>query len=423
VGSVTQPLADAAGSVTQPIADVAGSVTQPIADAAGSITQPIADAAGSVTPTLTDAVGSVTQPLADAAGSVTQPIADAIGSTTAPLAGAAGSLTQTLTHAAGSVTHPLADAAGSAPASLSHAATTLTQPVADAIGQPLATAVTSASQAVAQSGGPVLGAVGSATQPIVEGVTSTARPVADAVSAAAGSLGSVAAHTTDVVSSTGTAIAAATGSAANAAVTPAATLADDTLGLVAGSTADGARAAIDVSAGGLTGAESSLHHLASAVTAIGPDPSVLPFLAAGGAGALAMWITVNRVRLMLEYPGATRILFTNVRLIPCHAPHVLRAQAASVADGGSRLADLGREVGSSMVDSVSSGFRQARSRATSAEHGDLGIPRVASLADGGEGSGDNRFLVQLGLVLGMAYLAFLTVWFWATRLRVKQREA
>jgi hypothetical protein len=33
------------------------------------------------------------------------------------------------------------------------------------------------------------------------------------------------------------------------------------------------------------------------------------------------------------------------------------------------------------------------------------------------GGGDSRLLMQVGVVLGTLYLAFLTVWFWATRLR------
>jgi hypothetical protein len=32
-----------------------------------------------------------------------------------------------------------------------------------------------------------------------------------------------------------------------------------------------------------------------------------------------------------------------------------------------------------------------------------------------EGLTDTRRLVQIGLVLGMAYVAFLTFWFWGTR--------
>jgi hypothetical protein len=34
---------------------------------------------------------------------------------------------------------------------------------------------------------------------------------------------------------------------------------------------------------------------------------------------------------------------------------------------------------------------------------------------------DSRLLAQIGIVLGTIYLAFLTVWFWATRLRWNAR--
>jgi hypothetical protein len=32
-------------------------------------------------------------------------------------------------------------------------------------------------------------------------------------------------------------------------------------------------------------------------------------------------------------------------------------------------------------------------------------------------SGDTALMLEIGLVLGLAYLAFLAVWIWATRLR------
>ena len=38
-----------------------------------------------------------------------------------------------------------------------------------------------------------------------------------------------------------------------------------------------------------------------------------------------------------------------------------------------------------------------------------------------EGLRDARLLMQIGIVLGTVYLAFLTVWFWATRMRATPR--
>jgi hypothetical protein len=45
--------------------------------------------------------------------------------------------------------------------------------------------------------------------------------------------------------------------------------------------------------------------------------------------------------------------------------------------------------------------------------------RVGQEAD--EAVRDGRLIAQLGLALGFVYLAFLTVWFWATRLRWQAR--
>jgi hypothetical protein len=42
--------------------------------------------------------------------------------------------------------------------------------------------------------------------------------------------------------------------------------------------------------------------------------------------------------------------------------------------------------------------------------------------DGGDGISDSRLFVQIGMALGFVYLAFLTFWFWATRV-ARQRGA
>jgi hypothetical protein len=48
-----------------------------------------------------------------------------------------------------------------------------------------------------------------------------------------------------------------------------------------------------------------------------------------------------------------------------------------------------------------------------------GAGRVGSGA--GDGADDTRLAMQIGMLLGIVYLAFLTVWFWATRLRWNPR--
>jgi hypothetical protein len=42
---------------------------------------------------------------------------------------------------------------------------------------------------------------------------------------------------------------------------------------------------------------------------------------------------------------------------------------------------------------------------------------LAEAAGSSDGWTDARILMQLGMLLGLAYVGFLTVWFWATRVR------
>jgi hypothetical protein len=42
--------------------------------------------------------------------------------------------------------------------------------------------------------------------------------------------------------------------------------------------------------------------------------------------------------------------------------------------------------------------------------------------DVGEGLRDSRLMLQLGMLLGFVYVGFLSVWFWATRLRQTNRS-
>jgi hypothetical protein len=42
--------------------------------------------------------------------------------------------------------------------------------------------------------------------------------------------------------------------------------------------------------------------------------------------------------------------------------------------------------------------------------------------DVGEGLRDSRLMLQLGMLLGFVYVGFLSVWFWATRLRPTDRS-
>ena len=79
-------------------------------------------------------------------------------------------------------------------------------------------------------------------------------------------------------------------------------------------------------------------------------------------------------------------------------------RAASATEGvAGRVGNAATELGSTVRD----GFLR-------------GAGRIQDGAD--DEAVDTRLLMQLGMVLGTVYLAFLTVWFWATRLRWHARS-
>ena len=113
------------------------------------------------------------------------------------------------------------------------------------------------------------------------------------------------------------------------------------------------------------------------------------------------------------------MVFTNVRLIPCYAAetvHRIVPAITGAAGGGGGIpkspvprarAEVGGGSSTGIVDVIREGF-------------DRSVGRVP-VEDGGS-LGDGRLLARLGVVLGTIYLAFLTIWFWATRLRWNRRD-
>jgi hypothetical protein len=118
--------------------------------------------------------------------------------------------------------------------------------------------------------------------------------------------------------------------------------------------------------------------------------------------------------------GSARLLFTNVRLLPCMAEETARRYAATAAEMLGRSSSTSRGGASAVpkaalaagepAQGVFRAFRDGFARGTS---------RVGQEVDGQ--AGDARLIAQLGMALGFVYLAFLTVWFWATRLRWQAR--
>jgi hypothetical protein len=144
-----------------------------------------------------------------------------------------------------------------------------------------------------------------------------------------------------------------------------------------------------------------------------PDPfriglsEILPVVGSAGVAALG---TAAVVRVICS-PGGPIVFFQNVRLVPCYVGATVQQSTATASSVANRLSGSGRTVksgtGGSAIGSIRDGFQRA--------------VRPPSSRIDGDGSVDSRLLAQIGIVLGTVYLAFLTLWFWATRLRWNPR--
>jgi hypothetical protein len=136
---------------------------------------------------------------------------------------------------------------------------------------------------------------------------------------------------------------------------------------------------------------------------------LLPIAAAVGVAT----VTVVSIARGVLTPSAA-VMFTNVRLLPCVVDAAVERTGVAASDAVSRLgsaaatASRRAEAGivGAVVEPIREGFDQAVSRPVSKS---------------GEGLRDGRLLAQIGIVLGTIYVAFLTLWFWATRLRWNAR--
>ena len=179
--------------------------------------------------------------------------------------------------------------------------------------------------------------------------------------------------------------------------------------------------------------------VAAAQPSAGGD-SVLDIIAQAGQDtrlvASAAVLTLAGAALLGPRAGGSgadaRMAFTNVRLLPCllkeQASRQLTALTGTLAPIAAPAASgLGTGVGASgPAISPDSGSVKAE-RETGGLRGLMyefseGLSRATR--DAGEapdGLNDNRLAVQVGMLLGVVYLAFLSVWFWATRVRWNQR--
>jgi hypothetical protein len=120
--------------------------------------------------------------------------------------------------------------------------------------------------------------------------------------------------------------------------------------------------------------------------------------------------------------------FTNVRLLPCLLKDAAGRQLTAITEG---LAPVAAPAYAALSDGAAAGSPIVRdAAAVKAEHTVGLVPRIVTeLTEGfgratreatGEaarGLSDSRLVVQVGMLLGVVYLAFLSLWFWATRAR------
>jgi len=174
------------------------------------------------------------------------------------------------------------------------------------------------------------------------------------------------------------------------------------------------------------------HSLTDVMTQLAPDARLV---ASAAALALASEAIVG-ARLLGSHADA-RMAFTNVRLVPCLVKtsigHHLAAFTGSrvpAASMGAASSGAGSSTSAAVSDAPSSDdeARRAGVRGIVESIGEplrQGFDQVTREAAGEvtDGLSDTRLMVQIGMALGVVYVAFLSVWFWATRVRVSSRRA
>jgi hypothetical protein len=147
----------------------------------------------------------------------------------------------------------------------------------------------------------------------------------------------------------------------------------------------------------------------------GVDDVALPGLIAGSL-AVASW-GVFTVRSGVATNA--RLAFPNVRLIPCVAALAVEQTVGAIVAPAAALVGGGGSVGEGLPARAG---HHAPTGATAVREGFVRVKEAAAAGGSGVRSALNEvdertLMMRIGMLLGLAYVAFLTVWFWATRLR------
>jgi hypothetical protein len=391
VGVVSDPLREL--SVAAPVDDVmhavadTAAVVSPLTD---TLTDPglVAPVDGIVAP-LTNSVIAVPPALGDGVDALVAPLTTTVGETAGALAGAVPSALSidpfTLPVVPGSTS------AGAAPLDATYPASMHAAHVSDAAPQQ-ALADGAATTAAPAAAVPDLGPLGHQGALNVDGIDLTGGLDGSAVAQQSDPFAGadpLAAAPADLPPFDGAPVGGADVSALP--VAPPGMASDSVLGVV---TQVGQDTRIVAAAAVMTFAAASL---------IGPR--------AGGSGADA------------------RMAFTNVRLLPCLVKDAAGRQLSAITQG---LAPAAAPAYAALSEgAASAGSHIVREAgAVKAEHAEGFVPHIVSeLTEGfaratrdapgeaADGLSDSRLVVQLGMLFGIVYLAFLSVWFWATRTR------
>jgi hypothetical protein len=202
----------------------------------------------------------------------------------------------------------------------------------------------------------------------------------------------------------------------------------DAPGLLVGPAAHGPSVIPDP---GMADALSPTDSALAAIADVAPDARVLVSAAVLAMAAAAM------VGPRASGSGADlKMVFTNVRLLPCVvkeslARHVEMLTAATTAGGGpgpagayaASLAPASGTRGASAegASGAAERVRDAFERALGSFRDGFEQAIAGERQDVGDDLRDSRLMLQIGMLLGFVYVGFLSIWFWATRLRETDR--
>ncbi|MFL6031138.1 MAG: hypothetical protein ACJ74D_14055, partial [Gaiellaceae bacterium] len=357
---------------------------------------PGSDGTGGSSDTVAHTISGATDAVSSAVSSTT----DTVASTAEPVVQAAASTTDAVVAAADPVTTVASD-------TVSTVAST---------AEPLVQTAASATDAVAASADPLVQSVGSTAEPLVQAAASTDAVVSTTAPVAATTTTTALAPSVDPTQPASMSAALPTETLPSAAVAssndvahaialpPIAPLPTEVIVMPSGDTIAGVASAAPADG---TIASASVPGPILSLPGI-HEAELLPILGMGAA-ALSAAVIVRSVCS----PSAS-LLFTNVRLLPCYVNATVQQTTATASSALSSVHSDGlagrRRDGhhEPLLGAIKEGFGRA-------------VRQIEPRHDG-DGAPDARLMAQIGIVLGTVYLAFLTVWFWATRLRWNPRS-